>query len=143
MRKIKPYFCRECGKSYTQNESISDGYKFYCTDCAKGVLAMDGIPLILIGIILTIAGVMLYQFQPIFFKSQKWVFIIACTGFFAIGILKLIQKRMLRKKHSKQIKDDPPRSELKEKMNQYLNAEKSAQSAPDQKDSFPEQSDQK
>ena len=117
---MKPYFCTKCGKPYNQKECINDGSKLLCTDCAKGVLTLGGIPILLISVILALVTVLAFEKHPQIAKTHKWLLFIVPPTFFLVGILKIIQQKLLARKSKTANQNNPTRDQLRKKMSDYL-----------------------
>ena len=93
---MKPYFCPNCGRPYTQKDCLKNDGKMYCFDCPTTTLAFAGGPLMLIGAFL---GVLFISFQMNHSEMYgKWAFLLAACGFVFTGILRNQQASNARKK---------------------------------------------
>ena len=84
---MKPYFCPNCGKSYSQKDCLINDGKMYCFDCPKTQLAFSGVPLMLIGAFFGVLFLLSYQL-PANVQYGKWVFLLAACGLIFTGILR-------------------------------------------------------
>ena len=126
---MKPYFCTKCGKAYNQKECINDGHKLFCTDCAKGVLSLGGIPVILLSVILALISVAAFRIHPHLAYAHRWLFYCLPPTFLLVGLLKIIQRSLLAKKSKIAHQDDPTRDQLRQKMSNYLANDRKVESS--------------